>query len=416
MAIKYGAFARQTSTTTGTGTLTLSTKPDNKSVNISAVLSTGDESTFLCIMGDVWEWFDGTLTSGTTLTRDTVHLNSSGGTSKVSWASGTKLVYIVPPPDPLRYNKVNTWTATQRFNGQELFLDADNDTSIRSPSDDVVTVKINGVDTCQISAEALRIISTDGGAGSGPSLNLDRASGSQAASDLLAALNWRGRTSTGVDAVYARALASVVSPTNASYAGKLDLAVAAAASLSTQLSLEAGKVYTGGSTDFHAGKSASDQSTTGCSLHADGTAHVTKASADAIIWRLNGLTGSQRVLSIRRGGTTVMDATSTATSGGWNVASDQRLKDEIGPAGDVGAIVDALRPVWYSWKDDPARVELGLFAQEAAQHLPHVVSGSPDGDPHDAPMMLDYGKLTPLLLAEIQSLRRRIAALESRAG
>jgi hypothetical protein len=75
----------------------------------------------------------------------------------------------------------------------------------------------------------------------------------------------------------------------------------------------------------------------------------------------------------------------------------------------VGAIVDALQPARYRWKKTGA-LDLGFYAQDVVDLVPEAVEV---GDEE-----IDWGfkpdRLIPILLAEIQSLRRRVAAMEAR--
>ena len=86
------------------------------------------------------------------------------------------------------------------------------------------------------------VTSADAGAGQGPALTLDRASASPAASDLLGALAFQGRSATGVARGYARLLADILDATNASEDGRLLFQTAAAGTLATRAYLGAGVV------------------------------------------------------------------------------------------------------------------------------------------------------------------------------
>jgi hypothetical protein len=105
---------------------------------------------------------------------------------------------------------------------------------------------------------------------------------------------------------------------------------------------------------------------------------------------------------------------SISWSGGttsYNTTSDYRLKNINGPLKNSGAYIDALNPVEGSWKADGKRF-IGLIAhqvQEVSQTS--VVVGEKDG----AEMQqMDYSapELIANLIAEVQSLRARVAQLE----
>jgi hypothetical protein len=105
-------------------------------------------------------------------------------------------------------------------------------------------------------------------------------------------------------------------------------------------------------------------------------------------------------------GSIVVGASSTA----YNTSSDQRLKENIADADDAGSKIDAIQVRKFDWKADGSHKDYGMVAQELQLVAPEAVSG--DADSEDM-MGVDYSKLVPMMLKEIQSLRARIAALES---
>ena len=104
---------------------------------------------------------------------------------------------------------------------------------------------------------------------------------------------------------------------------------------------------------------------------------------------------------------------SISTSGSstaYNTSSDQRLKENIADADDAGSKIDAIQVRKFDWKADGSHQDYGMVAQELLEVAPEAVS-APE-DPEEM-MGVDYSKLVPMMLKEIQSLRARIAALES---
>lgn len=100
--------------------------------------------------------------------------------------------------------------------------------------------------------------------------------------------------------------------------------------------------------------------------------------------------------------------------------SDERLKDDAGPVdwAAIEADVMALQLHRFRWKYDPdAGEQLGLYAQEAAPIAGDAVSvGDDDLDDPDARAWgIDYSRLVPRLLAQVQHLTRRVAELEEAA-
>lgn len=100
----------------------------------------------------------------------------------------------------------------------------------------------------------------------------------------------------------------------------------------------------------------------------------------------------------------------------YNTSSDYRLKDIYGPVTDSGEKVDAIKI--YRGKMHGATEERPMtLAHELAVPTPYAVIGKKDAvDPEGKPIyqQVDYTTLVPLLIAEIQSLRARVAALEAK--
>jgi hypothetical protein len=101
---------------------------------------------------------------------------------------------------------------------------------------------------------------------------------------------------------------------------------------------------------------------------------------------------------------------SSPTSTSFNTSSDQRLKDNIADADDAGSKIDAIQVRQYDWKADGSHQDYGMIAQELQLVAPEAVSGDADSENM---MGVDYSKLVPMLIKEIQSLRNRVAQLET---
>lgn len=97
MAFVIADRVRETTTTTGTGNLTLAGAV-SKFRTFASVLSTGDTTYYSIVeqTGTAWEVGIGTFTSPSTLARTTI-LSSSNGGSAVDFAAGTKDVFITLP-------------------------------------------------------------------------------------------------------------------------------------------------------------------------------------------------------------------------------------------------------------------------------------------------------------------------------
>ena len=93
----------------------------------------------------------------------------------------------------------------------------------------------------------------------------------------------------------------------------------------------------------------------------------------------------------------------------FNTTSDQRAKENISDADDAGRKIDSIQVRKFDWKADGSHQDYGMVAQELQAVAPEAVSG--DADSEDM-MSVDYSKLVPMLIKEIQSLRQRVAQLE----
>jgi hypothetical protein len=107
---------------------------------------------------------------------------------------------------------------------------------------------------------------------------------------------------------------------------------------------------------------------------------------------------------------------SISWSGGttaYNTTSDYRLKKIDGPITNSGAYIDALNPVQGHWRSDGARF-IGLVAHEVQEvSETAVVIGEKDGE---LMQQMDYSspEIIANLIAELQSLRARVAQLEGK--
>jgi hypothetical protein len=110
-------------------------------------------------------------------------------------------------------------------------------------------------------------------------------------------------------------------------------------------------------------------------------------------------------------GSGVGTITSTGSATSYNTSSDYRLKDNPQPLTGSGAFIDALKPKTWNWKADGS-VGVGFIAHEVQEVSPGSVVGEKDGEQMQA---MEYGSAEFIanIIAELQSLRARVAALES---
>ena len=103
-----------------------------------------------------------------------------------------------------------------------------------------------------------------------------------------------------------------------------------------------------------------------------------------------------------------LNYTNTATS--LITSSDERLKENIADAADAGSKIDAMQVRKFDWIADSSHQEYGFVAQELESVFSHAVHTAEDDMQTKG---VDYASLVPMLVKEIQSLRARVAQLES---
>jgi hypothetical protein len=167
-----------------------------------------------------------------------------------------------------------------------------------------------------------------------------------------------------------------------------------------------------------AGVSSSDVSGHGTTIR-DGTITMTANNANPhiIVNKTSGSTGTvaQFLVSGNNKGSITIDGTGTT----YNTTSDRRLKDNIQTITDGTDKLMAMNPVTHTWKADPdAPAVHGFIAQEMQDVIPEAISGEDGGDEM---MSMDYGRITPVIVAalqdahrEIQNLKAEIAALKEK--
>ena len=149
------------------------------------------------------------------------------------------------------------------------------------------------------------------------------------------------------------------------------------------------------------GTTISGTPTNGIVLYKDSNRGILKAAttlsaADAVasFYNPNGKVGQ----IITNGSTTA-----------YQTSSDQRLKENIVDAPSASGDIDAIQVRSFDWKIDGAHQKYGMIAQELQSISPEAVSAQ--SDPEEM-LGVDYSKLVPMMIKEIQDLRARVAQLE----
>jgi len=106
-------------------------------------------------------------------------------------------------------------------------------------------------------------------------------------------------------------------------------------------------------------------------------------------------------------GSLVGSISCTTSATAYNTSSDQRLKDNIvdAPAGNINDI----RVRSFDWKADGTHQPYGMIAQELVDVAPEAVT---QGETEEDMWGVDYSKLVPMMIKEIQDLKAEVAALK----
>ena len=96
----------------------------------------------------------------------------------------------------------------------------------------------------------------------------------------------------------------------------------------------------------------------------------------------------------------------------YNVTSDYRAKDIYGPVTDSGALIDSV-PVYMGKMKDATQERPMFIAHEVPAYAHTGEKDAVDKDGNPVYQQMDASALIPVMWAEIQSLRKRLAALEA---
>lgn len=132
------------------------------------------------------------------------------------------------------------------------------------------------------------------------------------------------------------------------------------------------------------------------------------------IGHANGTASGNGYANFAYNGAAIGSITQNGTTGVlYNIMSDYRLKNITGPITNSGAYIDSLKPVEGTWKADGSTF-VGLIAHETQEvSRTTVATGTKDGAEMQG---MDYSsaEIIANLIAELQSIRARVAQLESK--
>ena len=133
-------------------------------------------------------------------------------------------------------------------------------------------------------------------------------------------------------------------------------------------------------------------------------------------WINNHLTGTSsgtRYIGFGYGVAEVGSITQSGTTGVlYNITSDRRLKTNVEPLTNSGAIIDALLPRKFNWITDNS-ADMGFVTDEYQTVFPNAITGQPDAKDANGNPIYQMGDFSTsaqiaVIVAEIQSLRARL--------
>ena len=151
------------------------------------------------------------------------------------------------------------------------------------------------------------------------------------------------------------------------------------------------------------------------------SANIEGASGRFIANHANGASSGSLYIGFGYNNGGIGSITQAGTTGVlYNITSDYRLKDVVSTISDSGSRIDALQPINYTMKADGSQ-HRGFLAHKFQEVYPNSVSGEKDavnaeGKPVYQGMQASSSDVMADLIAEIQSLRKRVAQLEGTAN
>jgi len=168
----------------------------------------------------------------------------------------------------------------------------------------------------------------------------------------------------------------------------------------------------GSNGDIQIGKSDGSQNTRGIMLNNYGTIRANSQTTEAL-HLVRSTAGT--IAKFYHNNTTLVGSISVSSSGTtYATTSDRRLKDNIEPIEDATDKLMSMKPVTHTWIANPEAPSVhGFIAQEMQEVVPEAVSGEDGGEEM---MSMDYGRITPVLVAALQEATNEIKALKKRVS
>lgn len=158
-----------------------------------------------------------------------------------------------------------------------------------------------------------------------------------------------------------------------------------------------------------------DYTANGSGFRSNGFCYITQTSNTVFLLNRKGTTGT--VISVNYEDSSVGSVSTDGVNTAYNTSSDYRLKDAVVPLSGSGQFIDSLQPKQWVWKKTGSP-GTGFIAHEVQQVSPGSVIGDKDAVDEDGNPIyqaMEYGSAEFIanIVAELQSLRSRVAALEA---
>jgi hypothetical protein len=173
-----------------------------------------------------------------------------------------------------------------------------------------------------------------------------------------------------------------------------------------------------GSGNFLVNSTTNDQwytsSNAGFTLNSSNFLAIARSGGSVFI--ANRLTNDGDIVEFKRSGSGVGSISVTTLLTSYNTTSDYRRKFNVKDLTGSGTFIDALKPRTFDW--DTGDKGVGFIAHEFAEVSPSSVNGEKDavdaeGKPVYQAMQASSAEVIANLVAELQSVRQRLAALEN---
>ena len=338
--------------------------------------------------------------------------------------------------------------ASADFNGEEIIIDADADTSITADTDDQIDIKVAGADDFKFTANTFHSLSGSsiligggssrdvGGNGgnivqiegtdfptssmsltcnangtTAPTLRFAKSRGTSLGSstvvqddDELGVLVFAGADGTDVASQGAAIIAAVDgTPGGNDLPTRLVFKVAADGASS---GTEHMRISANGRTDLGTGPQSNGAKLT---LNYTSTTEGGLRCSDTVT------SGTHTQIQFLRGGTQVgkIECANQASTA-YVTSSDYRMKENVNYSWDATTKLKQLKPAEFTWKaeyDSNKTKVQGFLAHEVSDIVPEAVSGEKDAAEMQG---IDQSKLVPLLVKTIQEQQAVIEDLKSR--